>query len=188
MDIIGAINSAAFQAAGSVASPALTLSMQYLAESFYVVLAAIIIYLYIKKDKNVFSFAVAIIVLFLATEVIKDIVKEPRPCTTDSFSGIGGICESGFSFPSNHAATLTGLLFFLKGYRYLRILYLVWLALVLFGRIYLGEHYLTDVIAGMVLSIIIAAIIYKFSGRINMILGAIAHKLLKPLFGTEWAG
>ncbi|MDE1825006.1 MAG: phosphatase PAP2 family protein [Candidatus Micrarchaeota archaeon] len=187
MDIVSAINAAAFQAAGSLASPALTTVMQYLAESFYVVLAAIIIYMYVRKDRNVFSLVLSIIVLFLLTEIIKDIFRQPRPCTAESFPWANGICESGFSFPSNHAATLTGLLFFVKGYRYLRILYLAWLLLVLFGRVYLGQHYLTDVIAGAVLSFVVAYAIYSMRNKINKLLGGIAHIVLRPLFGGEWA-
>ncbi|MDE1856025.1 MAG: phosphatase PAP2 family protein [Candidatus Micrarchaeota archaeon] len=188
MGIFDSLNNAAFQAAGSVASPALTATMQYLAPSYYVVLLAIILYLYLRKDKNVFSFAAAAVLLAVADEIIKDIVKEPRPCTAQPLPWTGGYCESGFGFPSNHASTLSGLLFFIKGYRYLRWMYLIWLALVLFGRVYLGVHYFTDVIAGIVISVVVAAIIYKLRHRINHILASIAHRIAPFLFKREWVG
>ncbi|MDE1850734.1 MAG: hypothetical protein KGH54_03000, partial [Candidatus Micrarchaeota archaeon] len=71
MDILSALNSAAFQMASLVASPALNLFMQYFADSFYVVLAAMIIYLYVKKDKNLFAFTFAMVALVIIGEVIK---------------------------------------------------------------------------------------------------------------------
>jgi len=188
MDIVSALNSAAFQFSSSVASPVLTLFMQYFADSFYIVLAALIIYLYVKKDKNIFSFILAMVALLAVGEIIKLIVQEPRPCQIEQFSWTNNFCESGFGFPSNHATTLTGLFLFIKGYNYLRVLYIIWLALILFGRVYLGVHYLTDVIAGIVISIIVAALIYCFRSAVNGFLGRIAHMLLPPLFKKEWLG
>ena len=58
---------------------------------------------------------------------------------------------------------------------------MVWLVLILFGRIYLGLHYLTDVIAGAALSIVVAYIIYRYRDYINKALNAIAKKILPPL-------
>ncbi|MDE1804423.1 MAG: phosphatase PAP2 family protein [Candidatus Micrarchaeota archaeon] len=185
--IISAINSAAFQFAGSVSGTVLTYLMQKLAESFLIVIPVIAIYLYLKKDKNAFSFVVSAAVLAVAAEIVKDIVMEPRPCTTMSFPWANVACESGFAFPSNHATTLTGLLFFIKGYRYLKWAYLIWLALVLFGRVYLGQHYFTDVVAGIIFSAIMAYALYRLRHRINALLGRIAHMIVPQLFGAEWA-
>ena len=70
---------------------------------------------------------------------------------------------------------------FLKNYKYVRVLYIVWLVLILFGRIYLGLHYFTDVIAGAALSIVVAYIIYRYRNHINKVLNAIAKKILPPL-------
>ncbi|MDE1850990.1 MAG: phosphatase PAP2 family protein [Candidatus Micrarchaeota archaeon] len=187
MDIISALNSAAFQFASSVASPALNFFMQYFADSFYIVLAALIVYLYLKKDKNLFAFTFAMVALVVIGEIIKLIVQEPRPCQIEQFSWTNNFCESGFGFPSNHATTLTGLFFFIKNYNYLRVLYIIWLALILFGRVYLGVHYLTDVIAGIVISLIVAAAIYRFRTGLNKFFGRIANMLLPPLFNREWS-
>ena len=189
MSVLGSlswVNNPAFQFAGAIANPLLTFLMKYIAESFVVVLALIIIYLYLKKDKNVFSFIVAFVLLFIIGEVIKFAVREPRPCQIEDFQWASGLCETGFSFPSNHAITLSGLIFFIKGYKYLRILYLIWLLLVLFGRVYLGEHYLSDVLAGAALSLVIAFAIYAYREKINLICAMIANRLLKPIFNDKW--
>jgi undecaprenyl-diphosphatase len=151
-----------------IATPALNNLMSLFAESFFIILPLIAIYLYLKKDSNFFSFIFAIAFLYIIGDIIKAIIGEPRPCSLPNFSWINHVsCESGFSFPSNHATTLTGPYFFINKYKYLRILYIIWLAIILFGRIYLGEHYFTDVIAGIIISAIIAFIIYKFSDKIN---------------------
>lgn len=182
MDILTVVNNIAFQYAGAIASQGLTVAMGYFAESYYVVLAAIAVFLFIKKDKNVFAFAVATVVLFIISDLLKMLVQEPRPCQVETFSWLNGMCESGFGFPSNHATVLTGIYLFVKGYRYLNVLYVIWLLVILFGRVYLGAHYLSDVIAGIVISLVGTAVIYKYKDQIN----SLGLKALKPLFGKFW--
>lgn len=167
-DIITALNTWAFQAVGAIASQPLNSLMSLLAVSFLVVLPLVAIWLYYRKDKNVFSFIVAIVVLYIVGDLLKHIFLEPRPCSLPGFGWINQVgCETGFAFPSDHAMTLTGPILFLKGYGYLRWLYGIWLALILFGRVYLGQHYLTDVLAGMIISIVLAYLIYRYRDRID---------------------
>ncbi|MCL5122450.1 MAG: phosphatase PAP2 family protein [Candidatus Marsarchaeota archaeon] len=163
------INIEAFKLADSLASPGLNYIMALLAKSFFIVLPAIVLYMYFyKKDMNTYSFIIAGIVFYVVSDIIKNIVREPRPCNVSELSWINNVgCESTFSFPSNHASVLTGLAFFLKGYKYLRIAYVVWLLLILFGRIYLGVHYFTDVIAGVVLSVVLYYVLSIYAKRIN---------------------
>ncbi len=177
-DIITAINTWAFQAVGAVSSQPLNSVLGPLAASFLVVLPLVAVWLYYKKDRNVFSFAVAVVVLYIIGDIIKNIVMEPRPCSLPQLSWINHVgCEAGFSFPSNHAMTLTGPILFVKGYRYLRWLYFVWLALILFGRVYLGQHYLTDVIGGIVLSLVFGYALYRYRERINALCMRILSRL-----------
>ncbi len=181
------INIEAFKLVLAMANPTLNVVMRYWAESFFVVLPLLVLYFYLRKDKNVFSFVVAGVVLFLISDTIKMITKEPRPCEVSSLSWINVVaCEGGYSFPSNHAMTLTGLAIFTKNYKYLRVLYVAWLLVILFGRVYTGAHYLTDVIAGVALSIVVAWIIYSKRRQINGFLAKIACRILPPLFPKEF--
>ncbi len=156
--------------------------MALLAESFYVVLPLVAIYLIWKKDRNIYALILAFLLLFVIGEGLKYLFQVPRPCSLQSLSWINqpAGCETGFSFPSEHAMALTGLVIFLKKYRWAEALYVVWLVLVLFGRVYLGAHYLTDVMVGAVLSLIIAYIVYKYRDNIYNILKRFHLAILTP--------
>ncbi|MEM0149819.1 MAG: phosphatase PAP2 family protein [Candidatus Micrarchaeaceae archaeon] len=174
-----AVNTAAFALAKSIASPALTSVMASLSESFLLVLPLLAIYMFARRDKNVYTFVVAVVLFYIISDAIKYIVREPRPCSVPELSWINAAgCESSYSFPSNHATVLTGLPAFLGRYRYVRLLYVVWLLLVLFGRVYLGAHYLTDVIAGVLISIIFAYILYRYRNKINSLANKIVGKII----------
>lgn len=177
------INIWAFEFVKMIADPLLNTFMHLLAYSFFIILPAIVLYLYfIKKDKNAYVFVVAIIFFFIVSDLIKNIIRMPRPCHVTGLNWINTVgCENSFTFPSNHATVLTGLGFFLKNYRYLEILYIVWLILILFGRVYLGAHYLTDVIAGIILSIALYYLINHFKNKINNMLNKITKKILPKI-------
>lgn len=90
--------------------------------------------------------------------VIKDIIQRPRPL------GYRLVSETGFSFPSGHSMismALYGFIIYLI-YRYVRNRKLKWaciislsVLIVLIGlsRIYLGVHYASDVLAGLLISL-----------------------------------
>lgn len=93
----------------------------------------------------------------LAWVVLKQIVERPRPPR-----GYAAYLESGFSFPSGHATNAFALGTFIAIFLYHHVpagwsrrlavvLPLMLAALIAFGRIYLGVHYLSDVLAGAVL-------------------------------------
>jgi membrane-associated phospholipid phosphatase len=166
--LIDNINIIAFKLVDSLASTQLNIIMTLATESVVIVLPLLVIWLCYKRDRNVFSFASAIVILYIIGDIIKLIVREPRPCSVTELSWINRVgCESSYSLPSDHAMVLTGSYAFLKNYEYIRLLYPIWLIIILFGRIYLGQHYLTDVIAGVLLSLIITYVIYKEREKIN---------------------
>ncbi|MHB1829835.1 MAG: phosphatase PAP2 family protein [Candidatus Micrarchaeaceae archaeon] len=176
--IITQLNDAAFGLAKSVASSALDLVMKYWAESYFVVIPLLVIFLYLKKDSKVSTLVAAGITLFILGEVLKLIFAEPRPCDVAGLSWINQIgCESGYSFPSNHATVLTGLFMFFGKYKYIRTGYIIWMLVIMFGRIYLGQHYLTDVIVGGMISIAVCYAFNKYSGRIE----GLSHKMINMI-------
>src|ERR1700719_1336264 len=118
------LNLAAYQAVAKLGSPLLYHVMLYFLESYLVVLPIIVLYLLFKRDRNAFSFAVAFLVLYIIADIIKTIVKEPRPCNLQGLQYIQTYCDTGYSFPSDHATALSGLVLFIN-YKYLKILYII---------------------------------------------------------------
>ncbi|MDE1823119.1 MAG: phosphatase PAP2 family protein [Candidatus Micrarchaeota archaeon] len=172
------INTWAFRAVQALASPQLNQAMSALADSFYIAVPLLFIYIFFRNRKDAFPFLAAAVALYVLTDIIKFIVKEPRPCLNPDLSWINVVgCEGSYSFPSNHATTLTGLYFFVNNYKYVRILYIVWLIVILFGRVYLGAHYLTDVIAGVTIGLIAGYALYSIRKRINDIARPFAARI-----------
>jgi 1-acyl-sn-glycerol-3-phosphate acyltransferase len=99
--------------------------------------------------------------------IIKHAVQRPRPC--QEFEGLLyslEACGGRFaSFVSNHAANIFGsatisALIFRK--KYYTISIYAWAALVAYSRIYVGKHYLLDLLAGALLGIAAGYLVYKF--------------------------
>ncbi|OGP51507.1 MAG: hypothetical protein A2Y79_08325 [Deltaproteobacteria bacterium RBG_13_43_22] len=114
-----------------------------------------------KKTKlTLFLLAVLVGVLDYSNSFLfKHLFARPRPCNALSGVHIFWPCPRSFSFPSNHAANFFGAVFFLS-YAYRSWTYfLIPLAFVVgYSRIYVGEHYPFDVLGGILLGALGAAL------------------------------
>ncbi|MBP3431368.1 MAG: phosphatase PAP2 family protein [Clostridia bacterium] len=107
--------------------------------------------------------------VYLFVNLLKEWVQRPRPYNAfDSISYIGDAVMD-FSFPSGHVACATAIAIFLgyflwqqykgKGMRTLIVTFCsAFVLLVAISRMYLGKHYLTDVLAGFAISAVICTI------------------------------
>jgi len=180
-DAVG-INIAVLQSMKSIATPFLNTVFLYLDESFYLVMPLAVLFLYLRKRMDAYSMAVSFVLLFIIGEVLKLVFMEPRPCNDLSLPWINApSCDSSYSFPSDHATVLTGPLIFLRSSRLATALYGVWLVAVLFGKLYLGQHYLTDIVAGAVVSILVVLVINRYRNWINSLCNGIVARIVPRL-------
>lgn len=108
-------------------------------------------------------------VVFTVVRFLKHVIHRVRPFNvTDSILNLGGSVQD-YSFPSGHAACATAIAIFLgyflfkyfknKGVRVGIVLCLcVYVGLVCLSRMYLGKHYLTDLLAGVAISAAICVV------------------------------
>jgi undecaprenyl-diphosphatase len=98
----------------------------------------------------------------ISFEVVKPIVARERPCwTLPGVRNILGRCGGSYGFTSNHAANAFAVWFVVGsfyGFRSVVSLVVLWVATaVALSRVYLGVHYVGDIVGGAVLGIAIAA-------------------------------
>ena len=122
--------------------------------SFWGILIVIFLVFLVNRKVSYICLGASIIQTSL-NRVIKAIVRRPRP-NVDVF-----IRESNFSFPSGHAMAITclyGLLIYYlykSDIRYRKLLIVICvliIVLVSLSRVYLGVHYFSDIIGGILLS------------------------------------
>ena len=139
----------------------------------YILLLIYIIYRFSYKEKRyIYTIALvaAIVLTFTFTDIlsaqIKELVQRLRPGHDPSLEGIVRLLDGKgglYGFPSSHAANvfglamITALSFKIKWYS---IAIYVWAFLVSYSRLYVGRHFLLDVICGAALGICIAYILY----------------------------
>lgn len=142
------------------------------------IILAIILLLFKRTRKAGFCVAISIIVGAIFTNVIiKNVVARPRPYTNEEYKAfwqaVGAHTESEFSFPSGHVtvtmATMTAmfLTFRRKGISSLLFIPVVIMAC---SRNYLIVHYLTDVLAGIIVGGIASTIGYFINRSVYKII------------------
>lgn len=127
--------------------------------SYFLITLSILLLIIIKNKKIPFLISTNLILSFATNEIAKIIFSRERPI------GINLIEETSYSYPSGHSMVSLayyGLIIYLtrkyfknkKLKNIITTILSINILIVGFSRIYLGVHYLTDVIAGFLLALI----------------------------------
>jgi undecaprenyl-diphosphatase len=109
-------------------------------------------WLLIKKNYSALTLLIITVACSLESAyLLKKIFQIPRPFTTPEFEQMALKLTTGYSFPSMHAAFCMGVIPFLHRVfksKYIQYFFALILLLIAFSRVYIGLHYMSDVIAG----------------------------------------
>lgn len=130
--------------------------------------AVLFIYIMLNKKYRLLIITLSSILSVIVNNLVKIIVRRERP----NFLRL--VVESSYSFPSGHA--MISVLFFgsiiylinksnIKYRKTITLLLIIFIALVCISRIYLGVHYLTDVVGGVLMAIFIELILIDILER-----------------------
>ena len=111
---------------------------------------------------------VLLLVSNAANELVKFWIQRPRPCQVLEAVRLLVGCTRSLSFPSSHAANITAqaaLFAFL--YRPLAFPLFLVAALVGYSRVYVGVHYPADVVGGVIVGLICAAVFIRLAREVE---------------------
>ena len=137
-----------------------------------------LIYLVLRRWSRACQLISAFIVSALVAQILKNVFSMPRPkqfFTSGQYSYfIDGVTHIGFaSFPSGHSTSvfaMATLLAIFDNNKKGNVLYLVAAVAVGYSRIYLGQHFLGDVLVGSFIGLLTAIFIHwLFSTKLRSI-------------------
>lgn len=123
----------------------------------WIVISVFLIILEEKRDKRfIFSMASSLTITYIVVTVLKVIIARPRP------PHFVPICPQDFSFPSLHAALSFCAATILSRFdKKRRTLYYTGAALITYSRVFLGCHYLLDIVIGSLVGLSASLFILK---------------------------
>lgn len=142
----------------------MNIAFTYLGDEIFFLVVAVVLFWCIDK-KFAYKFMNVYLLSVAVNEGVKTIVKRARPYTVDGIASIGSKTD-GYSFPSGHSQSIANISTQINmKYNADKLLRKIFLPLgigltviVMFTRMYLGQHFLTDVIVGAALGIGLAVV------------------------------
>lgn len=170
MNIINTVDNRIYELIIKLLSTKMTAVMTFISflGSAIVLIALVIAFIFLIKDKKYSKIiALNLILVFVLNRILKWIIRRPRP------ERLQLVLEKGYSFPSGHSMVAFGFYGFLiylvykkienKKIKYPLIAFLSLLILFIgISRIYLGVHYVTDVIGGFIFAFLYLVVFVKY--------------------------
>lgn len=138
------------------------LSLELITSGWFVV--PFISLLFIKKDKRKYllDLLISFLVALFLTYALKSFIGRPRPINAL-------IGKNTNSFPSGHVTTAAVPIPFLNHYPRFKYAWLAILLIISFTRIYLGLHYLSDVVAAILIGYVISNLVIYFNEKYKLL-------------------
>ena len=133
-----------------------------------------LLFLLEKNKRNlIIPLWASIIATWVLVRLIKITISRVRPFEALTLPLIQGVDYAfsalSTSFPSMHAAIIFSLVPFLnKGFPKLKLLWILLAVFISLSRLYIGVHYLSDVIAGAFIGVIISESIIKLEKKYDL--------------------
>ena len=129
----------------------------------WIILALILVMRRKTRNYGIIILLVLLLTAILGEGILKNLIRRNRPFVTLMNLKLLIPPPASYSFPSGHTASsfaAFGVFYFLN----LKYKYLVFLTafLIAFSRIYLGVHYFSDIIGGIILGLGISYLICNF--------------------------
>ncbi|NAS14125.1 phosphatase PAP2 family protein [Poritiphilus flavus] len=140
---------------------------------FYILFGLLIGITHNRKQAlyKIVSLITLIMVILLLTHLVKESVMRLRPNNEPALEGMIRVLRDpeSYSFFSGHAATSFGMvtllvLFVRKKLKWVWLFY-IWAAVFAYSRIYVGVHYLLDIICGLGFGLLMAFLFYRIYNR-----------------------
>lgn len=123
-------------------------------------IAVVSILLFTKKNKQLIKASWAFVIGFLVSHILKLIIQRTRPFSNEKELFLTKLPD--YSFPSSHAVVAFAMLpILMTTYPKYRWLFAFLAAMIAFSRYYLGLHYLSDVIFGTLIGLLISQLIMR---------------------------
>ena len=145
-------------------------------EVFIIILVGMLYWTY--SQKYAFKIIRGLTISTLFTLGLKEVFRRPRPFMVEGITAppIEGVITEGYAFPSGHSQVAGGQAFvYFDLYQTHKKPFLKWLtiaALILIplSRMYLAQHYLTDVIVGLLIGLYMMHHTFKFFDRFEHVM------------------
>lgn len=135
-----------------------------------VVVVVVLLLMILFRNRDGWLFGILAANSALTNQIIKHIIKRPRPDVLKL------IKQGGYSYPSGHSMIAIAVYGYLLYYvikrvqnKYLKYLLSFLLGILILSvgisRIYVGVHYATDVIAGFILAIVEVMLVINYSNK-----------------------
>lgn len=136
------------------------------------------------------SALVSAAVALLANQAISHLWERPRPFTAHaSLTHVLGARTTDPSFPSDHAAAAFAIAFAVFAFsRRAGVVFLTAASLIGLSRIALGMHYPSDVLAGLLVGLVSAALVTRAGRPWMSQLVALVSRVSDPLLRPVWGG